>query len=109
MNSASRKVAQGDFDVRVILRNKDELKELADSFNYMTDQIKVLFEKLSYQKEGLKSIITSIKEGLCVLDKKGKILICNQSFEKIVKNNTAKGRFYWEVLRDLKFGELIKK
>ena len=109
LNSASRKVAHGDFDVRVILRNKDELKELADSFNYMTDQIKSLFSKLSYQKEELKGIITSIKEGLCVLDRKGKILICNKSFEQIVQNNSAKGKFYWEVLRELTFGELIKK
>lgn len=109
LNSASRKVAHGDFDVRVILHNKDEFKELADSFNYMTNQIKTLFSRLSHQKEELKSIITSIKEGLCVLDRKGKILICNKSFERIVQNDSAKGRFYWEVLREITFGELIRK
>ncbi len=108
LNSASRKVANGDFDVKVMLRNKDEFKELADSFNYMTDQIKTLFAKLSYQKEGFKSIIASIKEGLCVLDKKGKILICNKSFEEIVQNSSVKGKYYWEVLREVTFGELIK-
>ncbi|MCP5005814.1 MAG: cell wall metabolism sensor histidine kinase WalK [Planctomycetes bacterium] len=109
LNSASRKVASGDFDVRVILHNNDELKDLANSFNYMTDQIKTLFAKLSHQKEGLTSIISSIREGLCVLDKEGKILICNDSFKRIVQNNSVKTRFYWEVLREFEFGELIKK
>ena len=35
----------------------------------MTDQIKTLFTQLSYQKEELNSIISSINEGLCVIDK----------------------------------------
>ncbi|OHB51075.1 MAG: hypothetical protein A2106_03750, partial [Planctomycetes bacterium GWF2_40_8] len=109
LGDASRKVAQGDFNAKVYLKNRDEIKELADSFNYMTDQMKNLFTQLSYQKEELDSIISSIKEGLCVLDKEGKITIYNESFRKIVKNDSVKGKFYWEVLRKIKFDELIKK
>ncbi|MFQ5965256.1 MAG: ATP-binding protein [Candidatus Scalinduaceae bacterium] len=109
LSAASRKVAQGDFSTKVFLKNKDEIKELADSFNYMTDQIKTLFTQLSHQKEELNSIISSIKEGLCVLDSEGRITINNESFRKIVQNDSIKGKFYWEVLRRIKFDELIKK
>ncbi|ODS33284.1 MAG: two-component sensor kinase [Candidatus Scalindua rubra] len=109
LSAASRKIAQGDFNTKVFLNNKDEIKELADSFNYMTDQIKTLFTQLSYQKEELNSIISSIKEGLCVLDNEGRITISNESFRKFVQNDSVKGKFYWEVLRKIKFDELINK
>ena len=109
LGAASRKVAQGDFTTKVYLKNRDEIKELADSFNYMTDQMKTLFTQLSYQKEELNSIISSIKEGLCVLDKEGRITVNNESFRKIVQNDSVKGKLYWEVLRKIKFDELIKK
>ena len=106
---ASRKVAQGDFSAKVFLKSRNEIKELADSFNYMTDQIKTLFTQLSYQKEELNSIISSINEGLCVIDKEGIISISNESFRKTVHNDSVKGKLYWEVLRKTRFDELIKK
>ncbi len=109
LSIASRKVASGDFNTKVYIKNKDEIKELADSFNYMTDQIKTLFGQLSDQKEELDSIISSIHEGLCVLDGEDKITISNASFRNFVQNNSIKGRFYWEVLRKTEFDELIKK
>lgn len=109
LSNASRKVASGDFNVRVFLKNKDELRELADSFNYMTDQIRTLFTQLSRQKEELDSIISSIQEGLLVFDKNGKILLTNESFKKIVQSSDIEGKFYWEVVREPHFGELIKR
>ncbi len=106
---ASRKVAKGDFNTKVFLKSRNEIKELADSFNYMTDQIKTLFSQLSYQKEELNSIISSINEGLCVIDKKGVISVSNESFRKAAQNDSVKGRLYWEVIRKTRFDELMKK
>lgn len=106
---ASGRVAKGDFSTKVVLKSRSEIRELADSFNYMTDQINTLFTQLSHQKEELDSIISSINEGLCVIDKEGVISISNESFRKTVQNNSVKGKLYWEVLRKTRFDELIKK
>ena len=106
---ASSKVAKGDFSAKVVLKSRNEIRELADSFNYMTDQINTLFTQLSHQKEELDSIISSINEGLCVIDKEGVISISNESFRKTVQNDSVKGKLYWEVLRKNRFDELIKK
>ena len=109
LSNASHKVASGDFTARVILKNRDELKYLADSFNYMTEQIRALFTQLSGQKEQLNSIISSIQEGLLVCDKNGKIILSNEGFKKIVQDSDIEGKFYWEAVREPHFGELIKK
>ena len=106
---ASRKVAKGDFNTKVFLKSRNEIKELADSFNYMTDQIKTLFSQLSHQKEELNSIISSINEGLCVIDKEGVISVSNESFRKAVQNDSVKGKLYWKVIRKTRFDELMKK
>ena len=107
--TASSKVAKGDFNTKVSLKSNNEIKELADSFNYMTEQISTLFTQLSYQKEELNSIISSINEGLCVIDKNGAISISNESFRKTVRNDSVKGKLYWEVIRKTRFDEFIKK
>jgi two-component system phosphate regulon sensor histidine kinase PhoR len=75
----------------------------------MTDQIRTLFTQLSHQKEELNSIISSIQEGLLVFDKQGKITLSNESFKKITGGSDIKGKFYWEVVREPHFGELIKR
>jgi len=105
---ASRRVASGDFNTRVSLRNKDELKHLADSFNYMTQQIKSLFEQISLQKEVLDGIISSIQDGFLVLDLEGKILLYNAGFSSLVKNDDIKGKFYWQVFQYENFDEFVR-
>ncbi|MBA4419289.1 MAG: hypothetical protein C0392_15505 [Syntrophus sp. (in: bacteria)] len=109
LSSASQKVAQQDFNVRVFLKSNDELKELADSFNSMVIQMRSLFAQLTHQKEELNSIISSLQEGLLVLDRHDKVLICNDSFRKMTSKVQTEGKFYWEAFREPQFDELIKK
>ena len=106
---AARKVASGDFSVRVFLKTKDELRGLADSFNRMNEEMERMFSELGQQKEELKSIIDSLQEGLLVLDKQGKVIRSNESFRKIIGNQIVKGKFYWEIMRNPRFPELLKK
>jgi len=107
--TASRKVASGDFSLRVVLKSRDELQDLAESFNAMTAELRTLFTELANQKEELKSIISSIHEGLLVVDKSGKILLSNESMKKIAESELMDGRFYWEVIRASKFDELMNR
>lgn len=106
---ASRRLAAGDFDTKVFLKNRDELKELAKSFNFMSEEIKNLFDNLSRRKEELGSILSSIEEGLLALDKDGKILLSNESFNRIFKSENVEGQYYWEAVRKPEFSELVKR
>ena len=106
---AARKVASGDFGVRVFLKTKDELRELADSFNRMNEEMQRMFSEIGQQKEELKSIIDSLQEGLLVLDRQGKIIRSNESLRRITGNQAAEGKFYWEIMRNPQLAELLKK
>jgi two-component system, OmpR family, phosphate regulon sensor histidine kinase PhoR len=108
LSSAARVIAQGNFDVKVPIKSSDELRELADSFNYMSIQIKTLFSELSHQKEELSGIIFTIQEGLLVLDKDNKLLLSNNSFNRIIGNVSIEETTYLNFLRTPAFNELIK-
>jgi two-component system, OmpR family, phosphate regulon sensor histidine kinase PhoR len=105
---ALQKVASKDFRVRIFLRNNDELKDLADSFNDMVNQMRGLFSELSRQKEELSSIITSLEEGLLVLDREERVIFLNDSLQKIVGEDLREGAYYWENFREPAFSELVK-
>jgi two-component system phosphate regulon sensor histidine kinase PhoR len=109
LRGALHKVAGQNFNVRVFLKNNDELKELAESFNYMIAEMERLFGELSRQKEELDSIISSLQEGILVLDKEERVLITNESLQMITGKNLEKGKFYWEILREPKLNEFIKR
>ncbi len=107
--AASRRVASGDFGATVLVESNDEFKELGDSFNYMTGRMSSLFAEVSGKKEELHSIISSIQEGLLVLDRKGKILLSNESMKKIFIGAAFEGKLYWEAIREPQFSDLINR
>jgi two-component system phosphate regulon sensor histidine kinase PhoR len=94
--------------VKVFLKNRDELRDLAENFNDMVSRIKMLFSELSKQKEEWNSVILSLREGFLILDKGEKVIFFNESFKSIINANPDKGKFYWEVIREPKLSELIK-
>jgi len=106
--TAFHQVATGDFKTKVFFKRNDELKQLADNFNLMTEKIEALFNELLLEKENLNIIFASLKEGLAVLDEKGRIILSNESFKKLLSAKLVEGKFYWEVIREVKFSELIK-
>jgi len=109
LTSAARRVASGDFSARVFLKTKDELRQLADNFNRMNEEMQRMFTELSQQKEELNSVIHSLQEGLLVVNKQGRIIRANESFRRIVGNQPIEGKFYWEIMRNPQLSELLKK
>ena len=106
---ASRQVAAGDFSASVRVRSSDEWKDLAMSFNAMTSDIKTLFDDLRKRKEELDNIMESIQEGLLVLDRAGKIILCNRSAKSIIGQEALEGKYFWEMVRMTPFVDLVRR
>ena len=106
---ATREFASGNFNVKIFTRKKDELALVAESFNSMVIQQKNLFDKLSQNRTELEAIISSMKEGLIVIENGGKITLCNASFEDITGKKRATGKAYWEVLRIPDFEDFVNR
>jgi two-component system, OmpR family, phosphate regulon sensor histidine kinase PhoR len=109
LRDAAQRLSAGSFESRVRLKNTDEIGALANTFNTMAQELGSLVAQLKGQKEEIDAILSSIQEGLFVIQRDGKIALFNEGAKKIFSRAMARGRFYWEIIRDPKFEQLVKK
>jgi len=89
---ASMAVSRGEFGVKVHLKNNDELKILADNFNYMTHQLSLLFQQARTGEEKIINIIEALDEALFVVDNHRNITLANNSFCNITSCPEPEGK-----------------
>lgn len=104
----AKKVAAGDFSLKVKTTRRDEFRELADSFNYMTEHLNYLFNTVKNEKEKINGLIRTLHEGFVVLDEDGVLTSANAAFSKIVGQDDITGKYFWELINDEKLGEYIR-
>lgn len=109
LQRAATRIAEGDFTTRVVSSTQDELRDLAEGFNQMAEQLRQSFSEVSRKKEELQSIIASMSEGLLLVDREGKVLLHNESARRIIGDELLNGKYYWEVLRSTFLQELLAR
>jgi two-component system, OmpR family, phosphate regulon sensor histidine kinase PhoR len=107
LTKASKQVTEGQFGAKVAIRHKDEFRSLANAFNAMTERIQQLFADVTNRKDEINHIVTSLDEGLLVVNKEGRIVLANESVKNIVEETQLENKFVWEVIRRPKLLEFI--
>ena len=77
----TRKIAAGDLNYKVPIKTKDEIGDLAKSFNKMTEDL----SKITVSKDYVDNIIKSMNDALIVTDPYGKIETVNQATLDLLK------------------------
>ncbi|WP_124727293.1 ATP-binding protein [Staphylospora marina] len=79
MKRAAEKMARGEFSTRVPVRyhERDEIADLATTFNRMAGQLEDLIHQLSQEKEQLFSILRGMSDGVLTMNRYGKIILSN--------------------------------
>ena len=109
IDDAARKIASGDFNVYIDIKNQDEIGNLSNSINYMSKQLRMLFSEVNRQKEQLTGILGSIQEGVAVTDINGRILLCNAGFNKIATINQCEGIYIYDIFHNYDIQKHINK
>lgn len=106
---AARQLAGGDHDVHIRTGSRDEVGLLADTLNQMTDQLKAKIHELSEDRGQLLAMLTSMVEGVMVLDNQGRILQVNPALERMfaVTRSETRGRPSSDVFRHPELNTLI--
>ena len=89
ITSIARKIADGDYNSKVNVQSSDEIKILADTFNLMSHTLNANISELQDKNTKLKSIITSMKEGLIAVDTKKNVILINSPAKKFFNINLA--------------------
>lgn len=108
MLESTQAISQGNFKMKVRPQTKDEISELAENFNRMSQELETRMNQLENEKIQLASILANMKEGVLALNSKGKILLANSALKKMFKlDENALNNFYYEVFRSPQLRELI--
>ncbi|MBI5623184.1 MAG: HAMP domain-containing protein [Elusimicrobia bacterium] len=82
LSRAADQVSHGDFSARVDVKTGDELQDLADTFNRMTDKLRQYAEmqvdKIVAEQRKTEAILFSISDGILMTDPEGKVRLANR-------------------------------
>lgn len=109
MATAARQLAGGNYSVRIQTPSSDEVGLLAATLNHMTDELRSKIEELSEDRAQLLAMLTSMVEGVMVLDYKGRILQVNPALERMfgVTRAETRGRPSLEVFGHSELNALV--
>jgi len=108
LSTASRRLADGNFETRLFLKRRDELQDLAEGFNAMATRLEALFSESALKAEELRHVLDSLQDGLLAVDASGNLTLANPVFCALVGRDDLLGRPYWEALREPAFTDLLR-
>ena len=109
MAKAASQLAAGDHDVRIQTSSRDEVGLLGGALNYMTAELRVKIEELSEDRSQLLAMLTSMVEGVMVLDYRGRVLQVNPALERMfgITRSEARGRRCVDVFQHPDLNRLV--
>ena len=114
LQAATRRMAEGEYDVEVEARGSDELARLAEQFNEMAAQIRAFREmnvgKIQAEKRKGEAIIQSVDDGLVMIGAGYAVETMNPAAERALgtRREAAQGRHFLESTRDEKLFERVR-
>lgn len=111
MTQLAKHLATGGLGHRIRSAPPDEVGQLGDVLNQITDQLQAKIHEVSEDRAQLLAMLTAMVEGVMVLDSKGQVLLINPALERMfgLHSQPARGRPYWELIRHPDLNDLTAR
>ena len=86
MRDAVNKTGEGQFDLRLETKTRDEIGELATSFNAMSSQLSKYVNALDRERLQLASILRSMADGVITLDRHANVIVTNPQASPLLQD-----------------------
>jgi len=83
MACIAQSMANGDFSKKPYIYSNDEIGDLARALSHMSGQIQDKIDEIRQETLKLNTVISSMFEGLLVVDEKGRVTLMNLSLRKL--------------------------
>ncbi len=111
LTEAAKKIAAGNYEEKIYISQKDQIGELAEAFNSMTFTLRKKIWELAQKNDEMKSILTSMSNGMAALDEDYRFVLYNDVFLDILKLpiENVTGKPFYEVIRNVSLFELFEQ
>lgn len=92
MTRAMVRISAGDFDSHVESASRDEIGDMARSFNKMTADLRRTYSDMVREKEKLSTVIQGAQEAVVVTDAAGAVVLVNGAAEELLGKGDARIR-----------------
>lgn len=87
MRRQAQTMARGDFSQKVKVYGKDEISQLAVTFNHLNDRLKHSIATTEQEQRKLSSVLEHMSEGVIATDEKGEISLINEAAGQFFRQN----------------------
>lgn len=100
MQQQAMKIAQGVYSGKVEVYGQDELGQLGETFNELSDRVEEARETLEAERHRLDSVLSHMTDGVVATDRRGKVVIINEMAQMLLEktNEEAIGLSILELL-----------
>lgn len=77
-------LAEGDFSRKVNVFGEDEIGQLAETFNDLTNKLEIAQETTEGERRKLSTVLAHMSDGVIATDKNGYIILMNEPAEKML-------------------------
>lgn len=77
MQEQALRIARGDYSRKVTVHGKDELGQLALTFNQLAEQIEETQDAMESERNRLNSVLSHMSDGVVATDRRGKVITIN--------------------------------
>lgn len=100
MKEQALRIARGDYSGKVKVYGKDELGQLAETFNQLSERVEEAQETMESERNRLDSVLTHMTDGVVAADRRGKVITINEMATTLlnVKAEEAIGMSLLELL-----------
>jgi len=111
MVEVAQQLAAGAFSHRIRSTTTDEMGVLGKTLNQMAERLESTIRELTEDRAQLLAVLSSMLEGVMVLDCRGRVLQVNPALERMlfIQGPEARGRSHWEVIRHEEFNTLVAR
>jgi two-component system, OmpR family, sensor histidine kinase VicK len=104
--SKAEKLAKGEFEQVVSVKSNDEVGQLTDMFNYLSDRLKSTLDETENEKNKLDTILTNMTDGIIAVNINGTIIHTNPAIYSIfnISKEDMENKNFDDISRELDWG-----
>lgn len=101
MRRQAQTMAKGDFTQKVNVYGKDEIGQLAETFNDLNGRLKHSYATIEEERWKLSSVLSNMSDGVIATDSTGSVTLMNEAAGRLIGHNPDEivGEFLLDVLQ----------
>jgi two-component system phosphate regulon sensor histidine kinase PhoR len=110
LTRVSQEIANGNLDQELVVSSRDEVGELARTFDRMAARLKEMVGLLTTERDRMAVILSHMGDAIIMVDGEGRVGMVNAAAERVLRisGREAAGRKFIEVVRDYEIDGLLQ-